>query len=38
VQKEALNFASIFSTFFCWIEGALIEVAVVAVFFCSPFE
>jgi hypothetical protein len=38
VQKESLCFASILSTYFCWTEGAWTEAAVVAVFFCSPFE
>jgi hypothetical protein len=38
VQKEYLCFAATLSTCFCWIEGALGEVVVVAVSFCSPFE
>jgi hypothetical protein len=37
-RRNPFHFASILSTFFCWIEGAWTEVAVVAVFFCSPFE
>jgi hypothetical protein len=31
VQKESLHFATILSTYFCWIEGAWAEVVVVAV-------
>jgi hypothetical protein len=38
VQKESLHFATILSTFFCWIEGAWVEAVVVVVSFCSPFE
>jgi hypothetical protein len=38
MQKESLHFASILSTYFCWIEGAWNEGAVVAVSFGSPFE
>ena len=38
VQKESSCFATTLSTCFCWIEGALAEVVVVAVSFCSPFE
>jgi hypothetical protein len=38
VQKESLCFAATLSTFFCWIEGALVEAVVAAVSFCSPFE
>jgi hypothetical protein len=38
VQKESLRFAAILSIFFCWIEGACTEVAMVAVSFYAPFE
>jgi hypothetical protein len=38
VQKEYLCFVAILSTYFCWIEGAWTEAAVVVVSFCSPFE
>jgi hypothetical protein len=33
-----LHFAAIFSTCFYWIEGAWVEVVVVAISLCSPFE
>jgi hypothetical protein len=38
MQKEYLHFTAIFSTCFCWIEGAWAEAIVVAVSFFSPFE
>jgi hypothetical protein len=38
VKKESLYFATILSTFFCWIEGAWVEDVVVTVSFCSHFE
>jgi hypothetical protein len=38
VQKESLRFALIFSTCFCWIEGAWTKVVVVAMSFYSAFE
>jgi hypothetical protein len=38
VQKEYFHFVASLPTCFCWIEGAWVEVVVVAVSFCSPFE
>jgi hypothetical protein len=38
VKNESLCFVAIFSTCFCWIEGAWAEVVVVAMSLCSPFE